>query len=645
MLRFFKKRYVRLPVVLLLVLTMALTVTTGWLGSIDTKAADLAQFPESYRPYIQKLMELHPNWQFEAVNTGLDWNYVIDNEMYLTRNLVPSTGHAMSRGWADVKSNGEWAWYQTPTAWKATFDVNGSFDWGANNWVTFDSGQWCQASRAAVSYIMDPRNWINEDYIYMFEKLSYSSSDTVEMVNNAIAGTFMYNTTCPGSDKTYAQVICDAAKKSGVSAIHLAVRIMYEKGTSNDTLGSGVSTKDGTTFYANPWGQDGSQAYYNFFNIRASGNGWQAILNGGGKEAMDEGWTTPYLAIMGGAKKVANGYINIGQDTLYFQKFSVVDPKYYFWKQYQQNVLAPLTEGSSVCRTYRNSGLENKTFTFRIPVYENMPESPCPVPMAPDGNYYNTSNPNCILSALSFKGSDGNLIGYTPTFNSFYTGTGDQSAYYMVVPYSVTGVAVYAEPIAGTSKVYTQSSSDIHNIPLETGDNTIDIVCESQYGTSWTYRAVIYRSPTDTGFEANETQINGSYINGFAIGDSVKTAIGRMKVDTDKGTIKILDSDKKEKPENAVICTGDYVQVCTLDGKVDLEYRIVIYGDVNCDGKADLLDYANIKKYCWNNGNSSLSGISLEAADVYVVSEGIDLLDMAVFKKYMWGSGAISQRR
>lgn len=680
MLKLFKKKFVRLPVVLLLVLTMALTVTTGWLGSVSTGAEEvdqefqkvLDQLPdEEYgKVYKEKLTELHkkhPNWTFEVVNTGLDWNKVIKGEMVLRTNLVPhgknqyGVPYKMSRGWLDLKSgNSEWSWYETPTAWKAIFDVNGSFDWGANDWVPFDSGAWCQASKAAVSYVMDPRNWLDENYIYMFEKLNYNDKDTIEIVNNALAGTFMYNKTCPGSKKTYAQVICDAAKEYGVSAIFLAVRLRYEKGVNNDTLGGGVSTKDGTTFYANPGGNDGQRVYYNYFNINAGGTG-QEIINNGGKEAMNaqnadgsKGWTTPYLAIMGGAKKVADRYIGKGQNTLYFQKFCVEDVvfdkdgNYFFYKQYQQNVLAPLTEGSTLSKSYKNAGVdknESRKFTFRIPVYENMPASPCSVPMAPDGNYYNTSNPNCILKSLSFKNSSGNTIAISPSFNPFDTGIGENGPYYIRVPYSVTSVGVYAEAIAGTSKVYVNGYSDMHNIPLETGNNTIEIVCTSQYGTSWTYHAVIYRSKTATGFETNETQVNGPYISGFTVGDNVKTAIGRMKIDSSKGVIKILDSSKKEKAGDALICTGDYVQVRTPDGNVDMEYQVVIYGDVNGDGKADLLDYASIKMYHWDKENSKLSGINLEAADVYPASKGVDILDMAAFKIYMWDHGSISQRR
>ena len=127
----------------------------------------LKSFPESYRPYIQALHDKHPNWTFEAFNTGLDWNEVLKNEAALSRKLVPAAGHSMSLGLADLKSNGEWAWYQTPTAWKAYDDVAGAYNYSANNWVSFDTGYWNQASTSAISYIMDPRNWLNESYIYI----------------------------------------------------------------------------------------------------------------------------------------------------------------------------------------------------------------------------------------------------------------------------------------------------------------------------------------------------------------------------------------------------------------------------------------------------------------------------------------------
>lgn len=696
----------------------------------------LKSFPESYRPYIQALHDKHPNWTFEAFNTGLDWNEVLKNEAALSRKLVPAAGHSMSLGLADLKSNGEWAWYQTPTAWKAYDDVSGAYNYSANNWVSFDTGYWNQASTTAISYIMDPRNWLNESYIYMFEKLSYDGNhDTVELVNSTLNGTFMYNAKCPGApnNMTYAQVIVEAAKKSKVSAIHLAVRLRQEKGTSNDELGKGVSTKDGSHFYqANG---DGNAVYYNFFNIGAAGSGKQTVINNGGKEAKAEGWTSPYLAIMGGAVKVYTGYIGIGQDTIYFEMFSVVNPKYYYWKQYAQNLTATLTEGSKIYETYKNAGLLNSSFVFRIPVYKNMPSS-CKKPASPSGDERTTANPNTRLSGISAtlidmdgKSSNANL---TPSFNSAIT------EYSLVVPYKVSQIKLSASAYAKTSSI---SGTGTHS--LKVGNNEFNIVCKSEYGTTKTYKVKVTRaegstyltslSSSKSGFNetfkmntykytmrvANDVTslalnyktessiaivemrtgstttvlsngttgninlpegttkvyidvypsasdrserktyevditrltkvsvdfkaliLKDQYIHNFAVGDTVNTALQRLKVTG--GTAQITDSSGNVKSGDKIIGTGDMLRIHDSNGSLYMSKNIVIYGDVNGDGKIDMFDAAYLKKHVWIN--PFLTGIKLEAANVYEKSEGIDIMDMAVIKKCMWYGGTINQKR
>lgn len=696
----------------------------------------LKSFPESYRPYIQALHDKHPNWTFEAFNTGLDWNEVLKNEAALSRKLVPAAGHSMSLGLADLKSNGEWAWYQTPTAWKAYDDVSGAYNYSANNWVSFDTGYWNQASTSAISYIMDPRNWLNESYIYMFEKLSYDGNhDTVELVNSTLNGTFMYNAKCPGApnNMTYAQVIVEAAKKSKVSAIHLAVRLRQEKGTSNDELGKGVSTKDGSHFYqANG---DGNTVYYNFFNIGAAGSGKQTVINNGGKEAKAAGWTSPYLAIMGGAVKVYTGYIGIGQDTIYFEMFSVVNPKYYYWKQYAQNLTATLTEGSKIYETYKNAGLLNSSFVFRIPVYNNMPSS-CKKPASPSGDERTTANPNTRLSGISATliDMDGKSINanLTPTFNS------ERTEYSLVVPYKVSQIKLSASAYAKTSSI---SGTGTHS--LKVGNNEFNIVCKSEYGTTKTYKVKVTRaegstyltslSSSKSGFnetfkmntykytmrvandvtslalnyktessiaivemrtgstttvlsngttgninlpvgttkvyidvypsasdrserktyevditrltkvsvDFKELILKDQYIHNFAMGDTVNTALQRLKVTG--GTAQITDSSGNVKSGDKIIGTGDMLRIHDSNGALYMSKNIVIYGDVNGDGKIDMFDAAYLKKHVWKK--PFLTGIMLEAADVYEKSEGIDIMDMAVIKKCMWYGGTINQKR
>ena len=770
------QRYSKFKKAFSVFLIILLTFTLFFRYESNTKAADsfeasIAAFPESYKPYLRALHEAHPNWTFEAFNTGLDWNTVLTNESLLSRKLVPATGHKMSLGLME-----QWSWYATPTPWKAYDEISGAYNYPNDVWVSFDTGAWCQASKSAISYVMDPRNWLNGQYMFMFERLTYNEGrDTADIVNSTLKGTFMYNTQCPGApnNMTYAQVIVAAAKKAKVSAVHLAVRLVQEKGTSNDELGKGVSTKDGKNFYqANG---DGNTVYYNYFNIGASGSGKQTVINNGGKEAMAAGWTSPYLAIMGGAVKVYNGYISIGQDTIYFEMFSVVDPRYYYWKQYAQNLTATLTEGSKICTTYEAAGITESSFLFRIPVYNNMPDSPCPRPASPTGDIKTTANPNYRLKSISIKGTDlfgrTSNISITPTFNM------ETRSYSVVVPYEMTSINISAAAVSGKATV---SGTGTKNLTV--GNNKFDIVCKSEYGTSCTYSINVTRSsgstlltsikPTDgsltpafsstvtkyeyyvandveqlqlnytaqttyakvvlrdvdcvisepeegetdtegttennkeaatdpdvviseTGiphkvvtqtlsggitpyiylsegnnvitfdvypseddesvkttyvvnihrygkceYNLNDYKVKDSYIYNFTVGDIVSKVISKITVSN--GKIKMFDKNGKEKTENQTIVTGDILRIYdNYDNKIT-EYNIIIYGDVNGDGKTDVIDFLTLRKYILKE--LSLTGIYLQAADVYKTSAGVDVMDFLYFRKYILHEVIISQK-
>lgn len=53
------------------------------------KKKGIENFPDSYKPYLYELKNKYPKWEFTALYTGLDWNYVIDNEYRNDKNLVP----------------------------------------------------------------------------------------------------------------------------------------------------------------------------------------------------------------------------------------------------------------------------------------------------------------------------------------------------------------------------------------------------------------------------------------------------------------------------------------------------------------------------------------------------------------------------
>ena len=147
----------------------------------------------------------------------------------------------------------------------------------------------------------------------------------------------------------------------------------------------------------------GYEALYNFYNIGATSSSepMGAIINGlkyarDGKGASSETkakyqipWNTKERAITGGGIFIGSSYINIGQDTIYLQKFHVYDKnnKELFWHQYMTNVLAPYSESNIIYKGYLNSNLLNSEINFIIPIYNNMPNLPCKNPNILDSDF------------------------------------------------------------------------------------------------------------------------------------------------------------------------------------------------------------------------------------------------------------------
>ncbi len=105
---------------------------------------DVEQFPLSYQSKLAALKKQHPTWIFMKQSTGLDWNTVITMES--------------RRGYSIVSAAAE-------EAYKEAY---------------YDS-DWYYASKEAVSYYMDPRNFLNDTDIFQFEQLLESSaSDRAE---------------------------------------------------------------------------------------------------------------------------------------------------------------------------------------------------------------------------------------------------------------------------------------------------------------------------------------------------------------------------------------------------------------------------------------------------------------------------------
>ena len=278
---------------------------------------------------LDNIRRERPNWKIKIMDTGLDWNEVIRRE----GDGVGSSPRSLIQG-----KYGEW--------------IVGN--------QTYDNGSWRAASDMAISYIMDPRNWldVNNSSILQFMQLSYFDV-TDENVKTALKDTFFDN-------MENARIINKVSKEYNINVFFVVARIIQEQGYK------GSST----------WKMDSDgKSYYNPFNINASGNGVSEIIKNALQRAKDKGWDTFEKGLRGGIEKIGTDYINEKQDTLYLQKFDVESKGSLYMHQYMQNVDAPRTEASILkSKMSKINGVLDNDVVLVIPVYNNMPSNPSPEP-------------------------------------------------------------------------------------------------------------------------------------------------------------------------------------------------------------------------------------------------------------------------
>lgn len=436
---------------------------------VTVKAEDrtTSTVPSVYASYINRLKSAHPNWQFKFYNTGIDWKDVVSAQTKAGKNAIAGaplsfrstsvnfsiSGASSVEGYllSDyVKREGGSYIVSTSgskltmrkgagTAYETVASVpngtavivsdcvqgeGGKFwykaryytSYGSYSYKNVEGSSWFQPHGQVVRYYLDPRNFLNDTDVFQFEQLAFDNSvHTEQGVIAIIRSTFMNNTliqTTDGRSITYAKAIMEAAAAYNVSPYHLASRIIQEVGTN----GSVASRGNSTTY----------PGIYNFYNIGAytgvtDGLRWASQSGSYGRP-----WDSQYKSIMGGAQYIAEGFINKGQSTLYFQKFDVVSNGTKFYDhQYMSNIVAPSAEGKNVAKAYKEMGIDNSNFVFLIPVYNNMPSFAYPLParydypnMLPDSDngylqqFSDVNMGDWYFDAVKFVYDEGYMFGY-----------------------------------------------------------------------------------------------------------------------------------------------------------------------------------------------------------------------------------------
>lgn len=563
---------------------------------------ELSKFPVSYQNKIKALHNIYPNAIFVAkypdnvgskykcsnktYNTTLNFNTMVELEYYDTyRNIK---GRSLIQGADGYKSTDSW-----------------SYNYYTNKFTVLNGTNWHAANRQTIIYYLNSLNFINENNIFMFESLNYNSNHTKEGIDAILKDSFMYNTNCPGSEKTYAEVILEAAEKNNVSAYFLASRLRVEQGRNKGPLVSG--------------NYKGYEGYYNYFNVQATGVG-ASVITSGLNYAKSQGWDSEYKAIIGGSSFVGKGYIDDGQNTLYLQKWDATGT---CWgnHQYMQNIQAPVTEGNKLYNAYKiNPNYKDEKYIFYITVWKDQ-EKETSLP--------NKGNPNNYLSKITvdgeqIKGFDGKNETYT-----YNTST------------STTKLKISSETVASTSKFYINGLEGTQDIVLNSNKQDIGIKVIAENGSVKNYKLTINRSdsaPLTSGQIVGNAgyKTDGTYLSGINIGLTASSLKDSLSKQSSLANINITDNNGNSK--NNKLVTGDKVVI--KSGSNTTIYQVVIYGDANGDGNISALDYVRIKNYIM--GSRTVEGAYKIASDAN--KDGvIDARDYIRIKNSIMGVSKITQ--
>lgn len=527
-----------------------------------------AGFPESYFPYLSFLHSKYPNWKFNPVQTNLKWSDVLNAQT--GKNYIQSSNenYILNNKLAEVPN-------------------------------------WYRANAGVISFYMDPRNFLNERYMFMFENLSYDLAyDSLypnivkEIFSGGALATTEFSNLLSASGKTY-----------NVSPAHLASRIRQEVTINGNAATSGNAfTWEGVNY----------SGYYNFFNIGAYGNNpllrglayAAGVVDNQNKTRLP--WDSWEKAINGGASFLSNSYVSKGQYNLYFQKFNTSPTSSYpiHTHQYMTNIQAPSSEAFTTYRSYNDSSVLSSTYIFSIPVYLEMP---------PSTSLPSSGSKNNYLSDISINGKT--LFGFDK----------DVLEYNYFIDTSSNNLN-----IKGTAENSLSTISGDGTIPITSEINEIVLIVTAENGEIKTYKINVIKVASVVSITELSDKlgvINDNIIPNNNINTPISTIVNKIISNSPSSIINVSDSNGTLLDMNVSLKTNQTITVTTSSNE-SKTYKISVTGDVDGDGIINILDLLKVQRHILRS--KTLESAYLVAGDTNNDKE-VNILDLLRIQKHILG--------
>lgn len=530
-------------------------------------------FPNTYIPYLTYLHKKYPNWNFTPVLTNLNWNEAIIGET--GKNYIQMDSKAYKN----------------------------------DNFITDDNiaevPNWYRANTGVISFYLDPRNFLNEKYLFMFETLNYDNKLETSYPN--IIKQIFGNGTFSNDD--FANILNNAGKNYNISPSHLASRIRQEVTSSGNNATNGA-----------PFNWNGTQysGYYNFFNIGAYGSNPQlrGLAHAAGLVDNPDNsrapWNTVEKSINGGASYLSSDYISKGQYTMYFQKFNTAPNSHHakYTHQYMTNVQAHATESAAIFSSLKQNQLLDNTYSFSIPIYIDMPDN---------------------ISLPSYGSKNNYLSSITIDGRQIFEFDKDVLEYNQFIDKNTTSVVIKANPENSLSQISGDGTIEVSN-----DTTSIIITVTAENGEIRTYTITLTKVDSITSISELDSVlgiINNNVIGNNQINTLMSNVISKITSKIPNAIINIKESDGSPLSSNSILKTGQQIIVKTTSNETKT-YNISVTGDTDGDGKVSIIDLLRVQKHILQS--KALEGVQLTAGDTNG-DNAITILDLLRVQKHILG--------